>query len=131
MNDALAARRARKGFFASKAIAARSSAAAEMAPRPHGAVPAGRFPVQIEMIPGSSTSPRKDGSLVIRDAVIVDATTGCEIDGARIVVRGAVAAHLAADPQMHDAPIEGFAVADDDGYELVAYDGSIMTAMAA
>jgi len=133
MSDALAARRARKGFFAAKAIAARpaaNDAACETAPRPRGPVPVHPFTVQIGLLPDSRTVVRPDGTIEYHDAIIVAAASGREIDGARIVARGAIAAHLVADPQMHGAPIEGLMVATDDGYELVEYHGSLMTSLA-
>lgn len=127
-------RRMTKGFFAAKAIAARLSAANDAActsaPRPRGPVPVHPFTVQIGLLPDSRTVVRPDGTIVYHDALIVAAASGQEIDGARIVARGAIAAHLAADPQMHGAPIEGIMVATDDGYELVEYHGSVMTSLA-
>jgi hypothetical protein len=133
MSDVTAARRARKGFFAAKAIAARTNPAndaAGTARRPRGPVPVHPFTVQIGLLPDSRTVVRPDGTIEYHDALIVAAASGQEIDGARIVARGAIAAHLAADPQMHGAPIEGLMVATDDGYELVEYHGSVMTSLA-
>lgn len=134
MSDVTAARRARKGFFAAKAFAARLSAAndaaCESSPHPRGPVPVHPFTVQIGLLPDSRTVVRPDGTIEYHDAMIVAGASGHEIDGARIVARGAIAAHLVADPQMHGAPIEGLMVATDDGYELVEYHGSIMSSLA-
>lgn len=86
------------------------------------AVPAGTFAVQIGMTPGSRSSTRADGSIEMTGAVLVDAATGLEIDGAAVTARGDVAATLASRPPVHGAPIEGLAVATDRGYDLVSYD---------
>lgn len=110
---------------------AAAAAAADTQVREHGPVPAGVFGVQIGLVEGSTTTTRPDGSIEIRDAIIVDAATGREIDGARVLARGGVADHLRFDPQMHGAPVEGHAISTDDGYELIDYAGSVMTAMAA
>lgn len=113
------------------ALFAPATAAAAVSVSERGPVPAGVFGVQIGLVQGSTTTTRPDGSIEIRDAIIVDSATGREIDGARILVRGKVADHLRFDPQMHGAPVEGHAVSTDDGYELIDYAGSLMTAMAA